>query len=74
MTEQERHQKMARLRDLPLATLKSELQTAQGQIEELQQNFNRLRAGGCAMEALLEEARAELGLLEEELEARGENL
>ncbi len=72
MSEEERVEMLSRLRDLPSYALKAELRRAQDQVRELQQNFNQLRSGGCALETLLEEARSELELIEELLKGRGE--
>ena len=40
-------------------------------VTELRESFMRLRSGGCAMEALVDQAQADLDALDAELRLRG---
>ena len=42
-------------------------------LAELRESFMRLRSGGCAVEALLDQAQAELDAVDAELRSRGES-
>lgn len=54
--------------------LRQELAEARARIAELEESFMQLRAGGCAMDTLLERAQAEAAAIEAVLMARGETL
>ncbi len=64
---------MQRLEELDTNLLLSLREEAKVRLAELRESFMRLRSGGCAMEALVDQAQAELDALDAELRVRGGN-
>ena len=61
---------MENLEQLDIGELMAKQANAQRRVAEISQSFMSLRAGGCAMEAQLDQARAELKAVQDELRKR----
>lgn len=62
----------SQLSRLPTPEIRRLLSEAQADLEQLQKSFMQMRAGGCAMESLIEQAESDRQTLAALLRDRGE--
>jgi hypothetical protein len=62
------------LEEAPTELLLRLRENSVARVTALRESFMRLRSGGCAVEALVDQAQAELDAVDAELRSRGESV